>query len=82
MEESEGEEDEDELEGYDGSDRPSKKGPLKITCVRNRKYIRMPNFKKKQVSVLKAWLLNHMENPYPGNSDKDVLSKESGLSRK
>jgi len=42
----------------------------------------MPNFSKRQVTQLKAWLNLHMENPYPTHRDKDALCRETGLSRR
>ena len=51
-----------------------KRGPLKVTVVKDRRYIRMPNFTKRQVEILKEWLLENLENPYPGNKDKEILS--------
>jgi hypothetical protein len=41
------------------------KGALKVTRIRNRRYVRMPNFPKIAVAILKAWLIQHMDNPYP-----------------
>jgi hypothetical protein len=32
------------------------KGALKITRIKNRRYIRMPNFAKRSVNILKNWL--------------------------
>ena len=58
------------------------KGALKITRIRNRKYVRMPNFSKRAVNILRNWLNKHLENPYPNHKEKDSLSKESGLSKK
>ncbi len=57
-------------------------GALKVTCIDNRNYIRMPNFSKRQVSQLKEWLHVHMDNPYPSHHDKDLLCRETGLSRR
>jgi hypothetical protein len=42
----------------------------------------MPNFSKKAVVILKAWLKDHIENPYPGSKEKESLSKLSGLTVK
>ena len=42
----------------------------------------MPNFAKKSVTILKQWLNNHLDNPYPTYKEKDSLSKESGLSKR
>lgn len=42
----------------------------------------MPNFTKRQVSILKNWLHRHIDNPYPSHKDKEALCRESGLSRK
>jgi hypothetical protein len=42
----------------------------------------MPNFAKRSVLVLKNWLHKHLDNPYPTHREKEVLSKESGLSKK
>ena len=47
------------------------KGALKITRIRNRKYVRMPNFSKRSVNLLKVWLNTHLENPYPTHKEKD-----------
>jgi len=58
------------------------KGALKITRVKNRRYIRMPNFPKRSVIVLKNWLNSHLDNPYPTYKEKESLSKESGLSKR
>lgn len=58
------------------------KGALKITKIKNRKYIRMPNFAKRSVQILKNWLNNHIDNPYPTHKEKESLSKESGLSKR
>lgn len=46
------------------------KGALKITRIKNRKYIRMPNFPKRAVVTLKNWLYEHLENPYPTDKEK------------
>ena len=58
------------------------KGALKITKVKNRRYIRMPNFPKRSVNILKVWLQKHIDNPYPTHKEKDQLSKESNLSKR
>ena len=42
----------------------------------------MPNFKKKAVHVLREWLHDHNDNPYPKVKEKAALSLESGLSIK
>ena len=57
-------------------------GALKVTRIKNRRYIRMPNFAKRSVNILKAWLTKHLDNPYPTHKEKDALSKESGLSKR
>ena len=64
------------------ANRSMKRGPLKITVVRDRRYIRMPNFTKRQVDILKEWLLENLDNPYPGSREKEYLSQKSGLCRK
>jgi hypothetical protein len=58
------------------------KGALKITKIKNRRYIRMPNFPKRAVVILKNWLHDHLDNPYPTHKEKDLLSKESGLTKR
>eukprot|EP00347_Sterkiella_histriomuscorum_P019131 403342829 len=58
------------------------KGALKITRIKNRRYIRMPNFAKRSVNILKNWLNQHLDNPYPTHKEKDLLSQESGLSKR
>ena len=55
---------------------------LKVTFVNNRKYIRMPNFNKRQVHLLKTWLKEHLDSPYPSHNDKVHLQRISGLNRK
>ena len=47
------------------------KGALKITKIKNRRYIRMPNFPKRAVLTLKAWLNDHLDNPYPSYKEKE-----------
>ena len=42
----------------------------------------MPNFPKRAVGVLKTWLHVHMDNPYPTYKEKELLSKESGLTKR
>ena len=42
----------------------------------------MPNFAKKSVIILKNWMNEHLDNPYPTHRDKDLLSKESGLTKR
>lgn len=42
----------------------------------------MPNFPKRAVTILKNWLHEHLDNPYPTYKEKDSLSKESGLSKR
>lgn len=66
----------------DLNDNDQFKGALKITRIKNRRYIRMPNFPKRSVNLLKNWLNQHLENPYPTHKEKDALSKESGLSKR
>lgn len=58
------------------------KGALKITRIKNRRYIRMPNFAKRSVNILKNWLHHHLDNPYPTHKEKELLSQESGLSKR
>lgn len=58
------------------------KGALKITRIKNRRYIRMPNFSKRSVNILKSWLAQHLDNPYPTHKEKEALSRESGLSKR
>lgn len=58
------------------------KGALKITKIKNRRYIRMPNFAKRSVNILKNWLHLHLDNPYPTHKEKETLSQESGLSKR
>lgn len=72
------EEQQDEAE----NDDEEYEGALKITRIRNRRYIRMPNFAKRSVVVLKNWLHQHLDNPYPTHREKEILSKESGLSKR
>jgi hypothetical protein len=69
-------------ETYDEQECDDYKGALKITRIKNRKYIRMPNFAKKQVITLRNWLNQHLDNPYPNHKEKELLSKESGLSKR
>jgi len=40
----------------DSADDSDYKGALKITKIKNRRYIRMPNFAKRSVNILKNWL--------------------------
>ena len=47
------------------------KGALKITRIKNRRYIRMPNFLKKSVGILKDWLSKNLDNPYPTYKEKE-----------
>ena len=65
-----------------GTEEEQYKGALKITRIKNRRYIRMPNFSKRAVTILKSWLHEHLHNPYPTHKEKELLSKESGLSKK
>ena len=58
------------------------KGALKITKIKNRRYIRMPNFPKRSVVILRDWLNSRLDNPYPTHKEKDLLSKESELSKR
>ena len=69
-------------ESYSDGEDQEYEGALKVTKIRNRRYIRMPNFGKRQVNVLKVWLQHHLDNPYPTHREKESLSKESGLSKK
>ena len=64
------------------NDEEEYQGALKITRIRNRRYIRIPNFAKRSVTVLKNWLHQHLDNPYPTHREKEILSKESGLSKR
>ncbi len=57
-------------------------GALKITHVKNRRYIRMPNFPKRATTELTTWLADHLENPYPSQSEKERLCAQTGLSKK
>jgi hypothetical protein len=63
-------------------DEEKYKGALKVTKIKNRRYIRMPNFPKRAVHILKQWLNEHLDNPYPSFKEKETLSKESGLSKR
>lgn len=65
-----------------GKEEGHYKGALKITRIKNRRYIRMPNFPKRAVAVLKSWLHDHLDNPYPTHKEKELLSKESGLTKR
>ena len=58
------------------------KGALKITRIKNRRYVRMPNFPKRSVIILRNWINSHLNNPYPTHKEKETLSKESGLSKR
>ena len=58
------------------------KRALKVTYIKNRRYIRMPNFTASQVKLLKRWFEDHLDNPYPTYAEKSLLSKESGLTKK
>lgn len=71
-----------ETEHLEDKDDEKFKGALKITKIKNRRYIRMPNFPKRAVVVLKNWLQEHMDNPYPSYKEKEALSKESGLTKR
>jgi hypothetical protein len=42
----------------------------------------MPNFPKKAINILRNWLDDHIQNPYPTHKEKDALSKNSGLTKK
>lgn len=42
----------------------------------------MPNFPKRAVLILKQWLNEHLDNPYPTYKEKEALSKESGLTKR
>lgn len=75
--EVESEDDEDDLK-----EEEKFKGALKITKIKNRRYIRMPNFPKRAVHLLKQWLNDHLDNPYPSYKEKETLSKESGLTKR
>jgi hypothetical protein len=55
---------------------------LKVTYIKNRRYIRMPNFTPKQVKILKSWFEKHTKYPYPSYAEKSDLSKQTGLSKK
>jgi hypothetical protein len=46
------------------------------------KHGRKQNFSKESTSVLKKWLIEHVEHPYLKAADKNFLSKESGLTKK
>jgi hypothetical protein len=67
---------------FDERDEENYKGALKVTRIKNRRYVRMPNFPKRAVAILKNWLHDHLDNPYPTHKEKEVLSKESGLSKR
>ena len=51
------------------------KGALKVTRIRNKRYIRMPNFSKRQVGILRNWLQGNLESPYLSLRDYDQLSR-------
>lgn len=42
----------------------------------------MPCNSSKDPEVLKTWLLNHFEKPYPSPAEKAELAKQSGYSKK
>ena len=37
---------------------------------------------KESIAVMKAWLYAHVDNPYPTQADKDLMSEETGLTVK
>lgn len=44
--------------------------------------MKLPNFSKSVSKVLKRWLYDHIENPYPSQLDKDKLCEKTGLNPK
>jgi hypothetical protein len=52
---------------------------LKVTQVGSRKYVRMPNFEKENVKVLKEWFMENIKHPYPSIREKEQMSQQSGL---
>ena len=71
----------EEEDSENGSSKMLKKA-LKVTYIKNRRYIRMPNFSKKAVVVLKRWFQEHIDSPYPTHKEKVAMSKESGLTKR
>lgn len=40
-----------------------------------------PRFSRKAISILKSWLRDHNENPYPTEQERDDLKQDTGLTR-
>jgi hypothetical protein len=53
-----------------------------VTTIGSRRYVRMPNFERSSVQIMKEWLLEHIDHPYPSRSDKEFLVAKTGLSKK
>lgn len=43
---------------------------------------RKQNFSKESTSIMKKWLIDHVEHPYLKANDKNALSRESGLNKR
>lgn len=52
-----------------------------IGVVRNNAWRSQRGLPERAVSVLRAWLFEHFLHPYPKDSDKIVLAKQTGLTR-
>ncbi|KAJ5725193.1 uncharacterized protein N7483_006550 [Penicillium malachiteum] len=48
---------------------------------RSRKNSSSSRFSRKAINILKGWLRDHNENPYPTETEKDELKEDTGLNR-
>ncbi|KAL1809764.1 hypothetical protein ACET3Z_026754 [Daucus carota] len=57
------------------------KVPRQLGMIQHNAWRRQRGFPEYSVSILHAWLFDHFLHPYPKDSDKHMLAKQTSLSR-
>lgn len=61
------------------ADPMQRNSELKIKPGKNKK--KRTHFSDEQRQILLNWFINHKTNPYPSQNDKDILVRQTGLSK-